>query len=209
MFFPAKEVLSVQQAILSSKQEKRFAYDETYTDLARALSIHTTAGRNHASFAKSRQILKNTVDGQVRWDEEGNRWIFVQRGARYSMGITSEGTKKIGVLDVLLGNRYLSPQSLVFMDEPEAALHPDAIRALLEMVSLLAQTGAQFFLASHSYFVVKNLYLLARKHDTEVVLWTPNEGGWSRADLRDSIPPNSIVDASIRCYEEEVEQVLG
>jgi len=49
--------------------------------------------------------------------------------------------------------------SIVYFDEPEAALHPSAISALLDIVAILAERGIQFFLASHSYFVVKKLYL--------------------------------------------------
>jgi len=41
--------------------------------------------------------------------------------------VTAEGIKKIAILDTLLGNRYLDTSSIVFIDEPEAALHPQAV----------------------------------------------------------------------------------
>ena len=67
--------------------------------------------------------------------------------------MTAEGIKKIAILDTLLGNRYLDLDAIVFFDEPESALHPSAISALLDIVAILASRGIQFFMASHSYLV--------------------------------------------------------
>ena len=51
---------------------------------------------------------------------------------------------------------------MVFIDEPESALHPVAITKLIEIIVSLADSGIQFFIASHSYFVIKALYLAAQ-----------------------------------------------
>ena len=64
----------------------------------------------------------------------------------------------------MLGNRYLTPQSVIFIAGPESALHPSAISEFLEIVDLLSKQGIQFFITTHSYFVVKKLYLLALKN---------------------------------------------
>ena len=47
IFLPAKEVLSLHNIILKSReQDKVFGFDDTYLDLARALRLPTTRGNN-------------------------------------------------------------------------------------------------------------------------------------------------------------------
>ena len=61
-----------------------------------------------------------------------------------------------------MGNGYLSDSSIVFIDEIESALHPDAIIQFLDMISYIANNmEIQFFIATHSYFVIKKLALIA------------------------------------------------
>jgi len=54
----------------------------------------------------------------------------------------------------------LTPESILFIDEPEAALHPEAVIKFLDMLALLADQGMQIFMATHSYFVLKKLQIL-------------------------------------------------
>jgi predicted ATPase len=49
-------------------------------------------------------------------------------------------------LDTLLGNRYLDTKSIIFIDEPEAALHPSAVAKFLDIITNLADSGIQFLL---------------------------------------------------------------
>ena len=209
VFLPAKEVLSLHQVILKSRdQDKVFGFDDTYLDLARALQSTPKGGKNYTEFAQSRTSLNDMLGGKVFFDEASGRWQFKKDKQRFPIGATSEGTKKIAILDTLLGNRYLDSKSIVFIDEPEAALHPTAISQLLDILARLAAGGIQFFLASHSYFVIKKLYLIAQKEQISVPVLSKSEGEWQSADLKDGMVSNPIIDASIQLYEEEVELAL-
>lgn len=210
IFLPAKEVLSLHSIILESREkDKRFGFDDTYYDLAKALRLFPQRGKNYAEFAESRQSLDSMFGGRVEYDEGAGRWMFRRGNQRFPIGVTAEGVKKIAILDTLLGNRYLDLQSVVFMDEPEAALHPEALTKLLDIVGMLAKRGLQFFLASHSYFVVKKLALIAREMDMSVPVLSEEDGEWRPADLRDGMPDNRIIAESVRLYEEEVNLSLG
>lgn len=209
VFLPAKEVLSLHHVILKSReQDNVFGFDDTYLDLARALRLSTTRGKNFPEFATSRKKLEGILGGKVEYDESSGRWQFKKGNQKYPIGVTAEGVKKIAILDTLLGNRYLSPESIIFIDEPEAALHPVAISQLLDIIAMLADTGMQIFLASHSYFVVKKLFLIAQEKNMAIPVISSGEGGWESADLLQGIPNNPIIDESIRLYKEEVELVL-
>jgi len=207
---PAKEVLSLHQVILKSRdQDLDFGFDDTYYDLATALRIQPGRGRNFAEFAKSRDQLREIIGGEIKYDETSGLWQLINKDRqRFPIGVTAEGVKKIGILDTLLGNRYLDPSSVVLIDEPESALHPTAISKLLDIVATLAECGIQFFMASHSYFVVKKLFLIAQEREWSIPVISADDGGWIRDDLKNGMPDNPIINESIRLYKEEVELTL-
>lgn len=207
VFLPPKEVLSLSKVILKSAlQDRVFGFDATYVDLVLALQNPMQMGKNYKSFVQSRQKLEAMFQGKIEYDNANDKWIYKQGNSRYSINATAEGIKKIAILDILLGNRYLSPQSIIFIDEPESALHPSAISAFLEIVELLSKQGIQFFITTHSYFVVKKLYLLALNNKEPFpVLIANQQGEWEQHDLREGMPENSIIDEAIRLFDEEME----
>lgn len=210
IFLPPKEVLSLQHIILKSRDiDKDFGFDDTYYDLAKALRLLPTKGKNHAHFAKARENLEEMFGGKVEFDSSTNRWQFKKGNQKFQIGSTAEGIKKIAILDTLLGNRFLTKDSMVFIDEPESALHPVAISKLIDIIVSLADNGIQFFVASHSYFVIKALYIAAQKHSMSIPVLSSVESEWIDDDLLNGMPNNPIVDESIRLYEEEVELALG
>jgi AAA15 family ATPase/GTPase len=215
IFLPTKEVLSLHQVILKSRaQDKVFGFDDTYFDLVKALTIATTKGRNLAEFAKSRSELEKILGGVIEFNKTSQNWLFVKGRHKFPIGVTAEGIKKIAILDTLLGNRYLNTSSVVLIDEPESALHPTAISKLLDIVAMLAERGIQFFLASHSYFVVKKLFLIAQERNWSIPVisasgaeWAPS-AEWVCDDLKNGMPDNPIIAESIRLYKEEIELAL-
>lgn len=210
IFLPAKEVLSLQKIILKSReQDSMFGFDDTYFDLARALRISTTKGRNLAAFASSRKKLHEFLGGKIEFDPQKDRWTFKKKSFRFPIGTTSEGIKKTAILDTLLGNRYLTTDSRIFIDEPEAALHPQAISELMEIITLLAECGIQFFIATHSYFVIKKFFLIALEKNMSIPVLSLNECSESYSDMRDGMPKNSIIDESVKLYEEEIRVSLA
>ena len=210
IFLPDKEVLSLHNIILKSREtDKVFGFDDTYLDLARALRQSGKGGRNYEAFAKSRQNLEAILGGKVEYDDGSGNWQFREGRNRFPLGVTAEGVKKIAILDTLLSNRYLDPQSIVFVDELESALHPAAISKLLDIVAVLAEEGMQFILASHSYFVVKKLFLIAQAKGMSIPVLAGDAGGWHSADLKEGMPDNAIIAESIQLYEQEVNFSLG
>jgi AAA15 family ATPase/GTPase len=227
IFLPAKEVLSIHHLILEARQSRKlFGFDDTYFDLAKALTIteldgylnmfekkgvnisehqNPIKGYDSDDFKKSRQLLENLIDGKIEYDQTEKRWYFKKGKQRFSIGVTAEGIKKIVILDTLLGNGQLDEDSIVFIDEPESNLHPKAIVDFLDIIALLAQQDIQFFLASHSYFVIKKLFLIAQEQRLSIPVLSYQNDEWVQSDLKDEMPDNPIINESIRLYEEEVD----
>lgn len=212
IFIPAKEVLSLFSVILKSREvDKVFGFDDTYYDLAKALRISPSRGKNYTVFANSRKIVSNVIDGKVEYDENSGKWFYKNnKNQKFSIGATSEGVKKIAIMDRLLANGYLDSNSIIFIDEIESALHPKAVCEFLDMIDTIANNmGLQVFITSHSYFVIKKLYLIAMKKAGSVGCISLNKGQEIQIfDLYDGMPKNSIIDTSIRLYEQEIEEVL-
>lgn len=212
IFIPAKEVLSIFSVILKSREVDRvFGFDDTYYDLAKALRISPSRGRNYTAFANSRKIVSDVIDGKVEYDEGSGKWFYKNsKNQKFSIGATSEGVKKIAIMDRLLANGYLDNNSILFIDEIESALHPKAVCQYMDMIDTIANDmGLQVFITSHSYFVIKKLCLIALRKPGIVSCISLNKGQPIQVcDLHDGMPENSIIDTSIQLYEQEIEEVL-
>lgn len=212
IFIPAKEVLSLFNIILKSREvDRTFGVDDTYYDLVKALRIAPQRGKNYTAFAKSRSLLKNIIDGKVEYDDVSSRWYYKKGNQKFSIGATSEGVKKIAILDRLLANGYLTKSSVIFIDELESALHPTAISEFIDIIDMIAfDMGIQVFIASHSYFVIKKLYLNALKRKCSIpCISLATDHNICYSDLLEGMPENSIINESVRLYEEEINEVLG
>ncbi len=204
VFIPAKEIISIKDIILEAKDDNRFGFEEPYSDLAKALN-RTQKGRNFKSFADARQKVSEMVGGRLEYNEDKNEWQFRDSNRRvYDIATTSEGVKKLSILDLLLGNRYLDSQSIILIDEVEANLHPSLITRLLDTILMLAGAGVQFFIASHSYFVIKRLYIMAHKQDISIPVLSFDDDGCTTSDLLQEMPKNPIIDESILLYKDEI-----
>ena len=212
IFIPAKEVLSLYSVILKSREvDHSFGFDDTYYDLVKALRIAPKRGRNYSVFSNSRKILNKVIDGKVEYSETQGKWFYKnQKNNKFSIGATSEGVKKIAIMDRLLSNGYLDDQSIIFIDEIESALHPEAVCTFLDMIDDISdKMGIQFFIASHSYFVIKKLALIAMKKPEYVsCISLKKEGKPEICDLHEGMPDNSIIDAAIHLYDLEIEEGL-
>lgn len=58
------------------------------------------------------------------------------------------------MLELLLGNQYLTKSFIVFIDEEEVNLHPALISRFMKIIVLMAKTGIRFFILTHSCFAI-------------------------------------------------------
>jgi len=204
VFIPAKEVISIKDIIFDSHEDQQFGFEEPYYDLVKLLG-KTKKGRNKKEFSDARQNVTDMIGGRLEFNEEQQAWFFKDKNRKvYEINSTSEGVKKVSILDILLGNHYLDEQSIVIIDELEANLHPSLIKKLLNTILLLSQAGLQFFISSHSYFVIKYLYILAHQQNVSVPVISFSDHDYMVADLKEEMPKNPIIDESINLYKEEI-----
>lgn len=209
VFIPAKEIISLINVILKSRDfDKSFGYDDTYYELAKVLNLTSlNNGRNYNDVCER---IAKIMGGKVEFDIKTQTWLFIKGGKRLSINITSEGIKKLAIISRLLESGYINDDSIIFIDEIESALHPKAISDLLDIIEFIAyELGLQVFISSHSYFVIKKLYLIAMKRKQPLPCISLTSNGTKYSNMSNGMPDNSIIDESIRLYEEEVSEVLG
>ncbi len=213
LFVPAKEVLTAFTDIRNIRENfYGTGFDDTYLDLIKALNLETTKGRVANELSQVNKSLEDLFEGKIeQTGQKDQPFVFKKGNQQFAMQQTAEGIKKIGILTTLITNRQLGKGTILFMDEPETALHPDAIRQMVEMLVAMSKAGVQIFIASHSYFVIKQLANCSKREQINVSCWNlTREIGKpvnnSFHDLIDGIlPSNSIIDEAIKMYDEEID----
>ncbi len=217
LFIPAKEVLTAFNDIRAIRESfYGRGFDDTYLDLIKALSLESTPGKISTELSSVNKDLAELFEGKIeQTGQQDQPFIFKKGNQQFAMHQTAEGIKKIGILTTLITNRQLKKGTILFMDEPETAFHPNAIRQLVEMLVAMSRGGVQIFLASHSYFVLKQLALCAKRENLSALCWSlDREFGQpvsnSFHDMIDgTLPDNSIIQESMEMYEEDVKLQLG
>lgn len=206
LFMPPKEVLTFLNAITLVRGRRAFGFDDTYADLAEALRLDPVQDLLPLEFQRVLDETKKLLDGRIITEQ--GRFFFERNGERFGMTHTAEGIKKIGILTRLIENVELRRNSILFIDEPENNLHPNAARKFVQMLFELSRAGVQIFAATHSYFVLKQFEILARKHHEPVTLCSLDRISGTItatfADLQTGMPNTKITDESLSLYDEDV-----
>ena len=140
IFIPSKEILSVYNVILKSRElDKDFGFDDTFFDIAVAIKRYKILNNDFLSITESIQDL---INGKIIYSDESRKCFFKNKSNQiFSIETTADSIKKIGVLDILLSNNYLTTNSIVFIDELESSLHPNALLSFIDIIFKLSNMG--------------------------------------------------------------------
>ena len=205
-FLPPKEVLTIQKIIrtMVEKYDLR-GYDDTYYDLVKSLDIPIARGALSKGFKEADKELENSLDGRLV--QKDGSFYFNKGKENFSISLTAEGVKKIGIINQLLKNKTIDKNTILIIDEPEVALHPTIIEKIAKILFDLSQVGVQIFIATHSYFLIKSFQLLAMEFNQNISFFnldnSKNELTIETSNLKDGMPQNEVVDSSISLFNRE------
>lgn len=133
-----------------------------FYDLAREL---TFAYLGDMAFPEVHRRLTSSgiIGGRVTLTEGGSL-NFHEDGRIHPLSVTATGVANLGILALLIGRRVLNENSLIFIDEPEAHLHPAWQTVMAEALFELARQGARVVIATHSMDILKWLEVHVKKH---------------------------------------------
>ena len=173
------------------------------------MRLPTTQGNISRNLLKALEHLKIATGGGELKQEKGE-FVFSRGREKYGLRSVAEGIRKVSILSQLIRNRSITKNTILFIDEPETNLHPKAIVLLVEMLYLIAESGVQIYIATHSEFLLKRFEQLARgrqeQHFVQLVSLLRCETGeldYQCSDLADGLPDNPIIQQSITLFEED------
>jgi len=117
-------------------------------------------------------ILENEIlKGEIRLSDNENfrRLIFKyseNSNVDLNMTISSSAVKGLSPL-VLFLRYYLDPNELIVLDEPEMNLHPKAQAQLIELISMLVNSGINVIITTHSPYIVDHLINLIKAESSK------------------------------------------
>jgi predicted ATP-dependent endonuclease of OLD family len=211
LFIPAKEVLTAFRAIKFTRDPNfLLGFDDTYFDLIKSLEIPTQKGRIKDNLVDVNNHLEALFEGLIHQKEGDDAFLFKKGNAEFGMSLTAEGIKKMGIITTLIRNRQLGKNTILFFDEPETALHPKAIRKLTEMLVSMSKAGVQIFMATHCYFVIKQLCIAAKREKIDITCCSLEKSAENKKiipvfnNLLDGMPDNPIIEEALKMFDEEV-----
>ena len=151
------------RSFLWGKPSKRLdGVPKYFHDLASALSFQYTG---EMAFPTIHEKLTgpHILGGKVTISELGNL-SFQENGRSFSLPVTAMGIANLGILALLIERKVLDEESLIFIDEPEAHLHPAWQVIMAEALFELSLQGVTVVIATHSVDILKWLEVHVKKN---------------------------------------------
>ena len=155
--------------------------------------------------------LQKTMEGKVTTKNE--EFFLRNKQGNIEFTLLAEGTRKLGLLWLLIQNGTLLKGSVLFWDEPETNLNPRLFGPMIEILLQLQRMGIQVFLATHDYVILKELDLRKRKGDRVLFhsLYRDKGSGEILCYTTDEylqIHPNAIQDTFLDLFDRDVKRDL-
>lgn len=163
LYLPTRELLTIYPGFVSLYDDHYVPFEETWRDTCVYLGMPLLKGRRTEAIANLLSPLEDAMGGKVVLEKSGHFYLSIPGSGKMEMYLVAEGLRKLAMLAQLISNGVLQEQGYLFWDEPEANLNPRLIRLAAYVIHALAQNNVQVFIATHSYFLLKELELLAKK----------------------------------------------
>lgn len=144
-----------------------------FYDLARALKFQYTGEMAFPDVYK-RLTGSDVIGGKITISETGEL-SFQENGRNFSLPVTAMGIANLGILALLIERKVLDKGSFLFIDEPEAHLHPAWQVIMAETLFGLSRQGVNVVIATHSADILKWLEVHVKKNPDDEQLVTLNQ----------------------------------
>ncbi|MCY4245526.1 MAG: AAA family ATPase [Gammaproteobacteria bacterium] len=122
-----------------------------FYDLDRALASQY-AGK--IAFPDILDKLKTVMGGEIAMSD-GESLLFHEGEHKFPLPLTATGVTNLGILALLIERKVIDTGSVIFIDEPEAHLHPAWQVVMAEALFELSRHGVTVVIATHSADILK------------------------------------------------------
>lgn len=151
-----------------------------FYDLADALG--KTYQGDPIALEEIRLLSNSIVRGKVTYNRETGELLFNEADrASFRLPVVATGVANLGILAMLVEQKVVDKDALLFIDEPEAHLHPKWQVEMGNLLFALARDGAHVVIATHSLEIIRWLKAHTDRHPEyreliELNLFTGKEG---------------------------------
>lgn len=111
--------------------------------------------------------IQDIIHGDFYYDKDERDFIF-EKGDQTFNGVSiASGIKSLGMIHILCLAGFISPKSLLVIDEPEAHLHPEWQIHFAELMVNLVSQGNYILLTSHSPYLIEALKLYSDRDEVK------------------------------------------
>lgn len=172
LFLPTRELMTIFPGFVSLYDSHYVPFEETWRDTCMHLGMSPLKGRRSEAIGELIEPLEEAIGGRVIMEKSGHFYLQIPGSGKMEMYLVAEGLRKLAMLAQLVSNGTLQEQGYLFWDEPESNLNPRLIRLVAYVIHKLATNRVQIFIATHSYFLIKELDLLHRKNPIKQKLFS-------------------------------------
>ena len=98
---------------------------------------------------------------------DNNEWLFQEKGKSFPLSLVATGVTNLSFLNLLVEKNILDKGTFLFIDEPEAHLHPAWQVIMAEILFELARQGVKVVIATHSVDIIQWLEVHLKKHPND------------------------------------------
>ena len=168
IFIPTREVLSQYHWLSPLYRTAHVDIEENLIDLCDLLGALALKGPREKTIAKLLAPLEDAMGGKVILDQNGRFYLSLPGSGKMEMPLVAEGLRKLAMVARLISTGSLLDKGYLFWDEPEANLNPKLIKVIAVLLLDLSQHGMQVIVATHSFFLLKELDMLSRQRHQPV-----------------------------------------
>ena len=209
VFIPAIELMGHTRGLLAASKLIDLDFDLTCFDFVRYLGL---PNKGITKVGNDFGFLAELLGGTLEYDVETTRFYLMTPDGRINFPMVAEGLRRIATLLRLAQNGWLEPGTTLFWDEPEVNLNPKLMDELIKALLILARSGVQIFLATHSYVILKELDLQATPEDKVLYhAFAKTENGTIVTSTKEfsQVEPNPILEQYDSLYDRELDKAIA
>ena len=126
--------------------------------------------------------LAQAVGGKIVISDN-NELLFQENGKSFPLSQVATGVSNLGFLGLLIEKGILDRGTFLFIDEPEAHLHPAWQVIMAEILFELARQGVKVVIATHSVDIIQWLEVHIKKHPDDEELVALNKFPVNNSDV--------------------------
>ena len=163
VFIPTRELMSIYPNFVSIYDTTEgLEIESTWRDTCLLLGALEKRGPQEQTIRKLLQPLEEAMGGSITLDKGGRFYLKLPNG-KMEMHLVAEGLRKLAMIARLIASGSLLDKGCLFWDEPEANLNPRIVKQVANTILHLAQNGIQVFVATHSLFLMREIYIMQQQ----------------------------------------------